>query len=126
MLFPPDTSADRVDWALLQLRPQSSAAVPGIVPPQAWQSNEFAGRLGYIRCTDDVVILDAQREGMIEGAGGRGKCVIRTREGSGHCPFLSRPNDVAAAVDEIVQELEEASSRKEKKVEEMTCQAKYT
>ncbi|CAG7964621.1 unnamed protein product [Penicillium nalgiovense] len=106
LFFPPDVSADRADWAVSQLRPQSMAANMGIVPPQAWQDDSYIGRLGYIRCTADVVIPIEQQDGMVLGAGGQDKWVVRTLEGSGHSPFLSRPHEVAAALDEIVNAFE--------------------
>ena len=106
LFFPPDVPAERVDWAVSQLRPQSMAANMGIVPPQAWQDETYIGRLGYIRCTADVVVPIEQQDGMVLGAGGQEKWVVRTLEGSGHSPFLSRPHEVAAALDEIVNDFE--------------------
>lgn len=104
--FSPDTSADNIDWALPQLRPQSMAANLGIVPPQAWQDDSFIGGLGYIRCTADVAIPIAQQDDMLSSAGGQERWITRTLEGSGHSPFLSRPNEVAAAVQDIVDEFQ--------------------
>ncbi|KAJ5472246.1 hypothetical protein N7530_006247 [Penicillium desertorum] len=106
LFFPPDVPAERVDWAVSQLRPQSMAANMGIVPPQAWQDDSYIGRLGYIRCTADVVIPIEQQDGMVLGAGGQENWVVRTLEGSGHSPFLSRPHEVAVALDEIVNAFE--------------------
>ncbi|KAJ5168597.1 uncharacterized protein N7482_004191 [Penicillium canariense] len=106
LFFPPDVPADRVDWAVPQLRPQSMAANMGVVPPQAWQDESYDGRLGYIRCTADVINPIEQQDSMVMGAGGQEKWVIRTLEGSGHSPFLSRPHEVAAALQEIVNDFE--------------------
>ncbi|CAI7633102.1 unnamed protein product [Penicillium discolor] len=101
LFFPPDVPADRVEWAVPQLLPQSMAANMGIVPPQAWQDNSYTGR-----CTADVVIPIEQQDAMVEGAGGQGKWVVRTLEGSSHSPFLSRPQEVAAALEDIVNAFE--------------------
>ncbi|KAJ5511085.1 hypothetical protein N7453_003188 [Penicillium expansum] len=101
-----DAPSDRIEWAVPQLRPQSMAANMGIVPPQAWQDDSYTGRLGYIRCTADVVIPIEQQDAMIAGAGSQGKWVVRTLKGSGHSPFLSRPHEVAAALDEIINDFE--------------------
>lgn len=106
LFYPPDVSPDHVQWAVDQLRPQSMAANTGVVPPQAWQDEANKGRLGYIRCTDDKIIPLAAQDSMMESAGGREMWITRTLEGSGHSPFLSRPADVAAAVDEIVRQFE--------------------
>lgn len=106
LFFPPDVPEDRIDWAVAQLRPQSMAANMGIVPPQAWQDDSYIGRLGYIRCTADAVNPIAQQDSMVAGAGGKEKWVIRTLEGSGHSPFLSRPQEVAATIQDIVNEFE--------------------
>lgn len=107
LFYPPDVPADLVEWAVAQIQPQSMAANTGIVPPQVWQDDGgYPGRLGYIRCTADVILPLAYQDEMIESAGGREKWIIRTLEGSGHSPFLSRPNEVATAVDEIMREFE--------------------
>jgi pimeloyl-ACP methyl ester carboxylesterase len=106
LLFKPDVPADRIAWALTQLRPQSMAANMGIVPPQVWQDSTYTGQLGYIRCTADVIIPLEQQDSMIKEAGGEGKWLVRTLEGSGHSPFLSRPDQVAATVDEIIKQFE--------------------
>lgn len=73
----------------LQLRPQSMAANLGIVPRQVWKDDSYLGRLGYVRCTADVVNPIAQQDSMVAGAGGQEKWISRTLEGSGHSPFLS-------------------------------------
>ncbi|KAJ5939735.1 hypothetical protein N7466_002869 [Penicillium verhagenii] len=106
LFYTPDVSEDRIDWAVRQLHPQSMAANLGIVPPQAWQDDSYTGRLGYIRCTADVVIPIAMQDSMVTGAGGKEKWVIRTLEGSGHSPFLSRPHEVAATLHDIVNEFD--------------------
>ncbi|KAJ5139059.1 uncharacterized protein N7515_003907 [Penicillium bovifimosum] len=104
--YPPDVAADEVNWAMPRLRPQSMAANMGIVPPQAWEDDSYVGRLGYIRCTADLVIPIQLQDDMVAGAGGLEKWVVHTLEGSGHSPFLSRPHEVAAAVQEIVDVFE--------------------
>jgi hypothetical protein len=43
---------------------------------------------------------------MVEVAGGKERWVTRTLEGSGHGPFLSGPDQLAVAIDEIVKEFE--------------------
>lgn len=106
LFFPPDVPADLVEWAVPQLLPQSMAANKGFVPPQVWEDEGYPDHLGYIRCTSDVVLPLADQDAMVEGAGGSEKWIIRTLEGSGHSPFLSRPADVAAAVDDIVKQFE--------------------
>jgi hypothetical protein len=106
ILFTPDVPKDKADWALSQLRPQSMAANMGIVPPQAWQADSYRGFLGYIKATADAIVPVADQESMINAASGSHKWIIRTLEGSGHSPQLSRPYDVAMAIDGIVQEFQ--------------------
>lgn len=106
MFYAPDVPEDLAEWAIAQLRPQSMAATNGTVPPQAWQDDNYTGQLGYIRCTADSAVPLEEQDKMVEGAGGRERWVTRTLEGSGHSPFLSRPDQLAAVIDEIVKEFE--------------------
>jgi pimeloyl-ACP methyl ester carboxylesterase len=78
----------------------------GIVPPQAWEDDSYQGRLGYIKATADVVNPIADQENMIAQSGGGGKWVTRVLEGSGHSPMLSRPTEVARAVDSLIQDFQ--------------------
>jgi hypothetical protein len=106
LFYTPDVPTDRIDWAIPRVRPQSVAASMGVVPPQIWQDDTYTGQLGYIRCTADAAIPIEQQDSIIEVAGGQERWVVRTLEGSGHSPFLSRPDQVATAIDEIVKEFE--------------------
>ncbi|KAJ5885490.1 hypothetical protein N7495_010000 [Penicillium taxi] len=54
LLLPKDPN--RTEWAIQQIRPRSMAANMDIVPPQAWEDDSYAGKLGYFRCTADVVL----------------------------------------------------------------------
>lgn len=107
LFFPPDTAEEMIEWAVPKLGSQTMASTLGIVPPQGWEDDPgYVGRLGYIRCTGDTCIPVKEQDGMVGRAGGKGVWVVRTIEGSGHSPFLSRPEEVAAVVDEIVGEFE--------------------
>ncbi|TQV91026.1 alpha/beta hydrolase superfamily protein [Cordyceps javanica] len=111
-LFSPDCAPDHIDWALPQLRPQSMAANMGIVPPQAWQEDaeNYANRLGYIACTDDEAVPYADEMAMLNGAGGKEKWILRELQGSGHSPFLSRPQELATVIHEIVEQFQKATA----------------
>ncbi|KAM3535376.1 hypothetical protein MY4038_001430 [Beauveria bassiana] len=113
MFFPPDVPQDRADWAIPQLRPQSMAANMGIVPPQAWQedADHYAGKLGYIVCTDDNLVSFENQMAFVDGAGGRDKWTVRELRGSSHSPFLSRPQEVASVVHEMIGQFSESTSR---------------
>ncbi|OAA72458.1 hypothetical protein ISF_01531 [Cordyceps fumosorosea ARSEF 2679] len=108
MFFPPDTSPEDTDWAVPQLRPQSMAANKGIVPPQAWQEDaeHYAGRLGYVACTEDRAVPFEDQKAMIAGAGGAEKWIVRELKGSGHSPFFSRPQEVASVLHGIVEQFQ--------------------
>lgn len=103
-LMLPDVPNDRAEWALKRLRPQSMAANRGIVPPQVWQDEKYTGGLGYIRTTHDNIVSISEQDAMIEAAGGKKKWKVRTLQGSGHSPHLSRPKDVAMMVTELIEE----------------------
>ncbi len=111
MFYPPDVPQDRVEWAVAQLQPQSTAANMGIVPPQAWQDDaaHYAHRLGYIACTEDNVIPLETQMAMVDGAGGKEGWIVRELKGASHSPFLSRPQEVAAAVHELVEQFQKSA-----------------
>ncbi|KAF5543871.1 hypothetical protein FNAPI_9550 [Fusarium napiforme] len=104
LLYPPDVSDEQAQWALSQLQPQSMAANMGIVPPQAWQGESYKGRLAYIKATEDAVIPFSDQDGMVASSGGSEAWKICVLEGSGHSPQISRPKEVAQAVDSIIQD----------------------
>ncbi|KAF4973440.1 hypothetical protein FSARC_265 [Fusarium sarcochroum] len=106
LFYPPDVPEEDAKWALSQLRPQSMAANLGIVPPQAWQDDSYRGRLGYIMATDDVVVPFKDQESMIAQGGGNEVWNTRTLKGSGHSPQVSRPQEVAQAVDSLVRDFQ--------------------
>ncbi|KAF5577839.1 hypothetical protein FPANT_10229 [Fusarium pseudoanthophilum] len=103
LLYRPDVSDEQAQWALSQLQPQSMAANMGVVPPQAWPAESYQGRLAYIKATDDAVIPLSDQESMIASSGGSEAWKTRVLEGSGHSPQISRPKEVAQAVDSIIQ-----------------------
>ncbi|KAJ6788693.1 hypothetical protein PWT90_02415 [Aphanocladium album] len=108
MFFPPDVPEERIDWAVAQLSPQSTAANTGFVPPQMWQDDveHYHKKLGYIKCTDDVVVPVESQKAMIDAAGGDERWITRELQGAGHSPFLSRPAEVASVIHELVQQFD--------------------
>lgn len=111
LLFPPDMPKDREQWMLSQLRPQSMAASMGIVPPQVWETDHFKTPLGYIQTSADAIVPITDQEKTLDVAGGKDQWVVRRLEGSGHSPQVSRPREVAVAVESIVQEFEANASQ---------------
>ncbi|SCO81471.1 uncharacterized protein FRV6_05684 [Fusarium oxysporum] len=106
LLYRPDVSDEQAQWALSQLQPQSMAANMGIVPPQAWQEESYKGRLAYIKATEDAVIPLSDQESMIVSSGGSEAWNTHVLEGSGHSPQISRPREVAQAVDSLIQDFQ--------------------
>lgn len=105
LFYKPDVPAGLEEVAVGRLKPQAMTTQLGFVPPQVWQEGGFEG-LAYIRTTEDGILLIKDQDGMIEAAGGDEKWVVRTLEGSSHSPFLSRPEELAAVIDELVGVLE--------------------
>lgn len=104
--YKPDVPEELIEWAEAGLKPHCLDTQMGIVPPQVWQDEGFKGGFGYIRTLEDGILKIAEQDGMIEAAGGKERWVIRTLEGSGHSPFLSRPEELARVVDDIVGDFE--------------------
>uniref|UniRef100_A0A093VIK6 Methylesterase 1 n=1 Tax=Talaromyces marneffei PM1 TaxID=1077442 RepID=A0A093VIK6_TALMA len=82
LFYTPDVPADRIKWALPQVRPHSMAASMDIVPPQVWQDDHYTGQLGYIRCTADVSIPIERQDSIIEAAGGQERWPLFVMSGS--------------------------------------------
>jgi pimeloyl-ACP methyl ester carboxylesterase len=104
LFYEPDCTPAQASWGIPQLKPSSSAANRGVVPPQAWQDEKFKAGFGYVHTTLDPVLPYEFQLEMVKGSGGGERWVERTLEGSGHSPMVSRPGDVARAVREIVDE----------------------
>ncbi|WP_410635557.1 alpha/beta hydrolase [Amycolatopsis sp. cmx-4-83] len=90
-----DVPADRAREAVARLRPQSAKAFTEELTRAAWRDVPSA----LIVCDDDRSLPGVIIERAIEG--GRVK-VVRHLPG-GHSPFLARPAELAALVDEIAR-----------------------
>ena len=88
-------------------------ALASAAPPQVWQTKDFEGRVGYIKCTLDKIIPLSMQESMLE------KSVAEGREGvkvewrvkqldAGHCPWVSKPEETAQAIMELVETFQRA------------------
>lgn len=58
----------------------------------------------YLVCTKDNGIAEAQQDAIIANVRAQGGVVHASRVGSGHSPFLSRPDSVVEWIKRIAQE----------------------
>ena len=61
-------------------------------PPSAWAEPAYAGKLAYLKCTQDVAIPPFVQEHFMEKS--EAKWITRNIDSS-HSPFASRPHEVA-------------------------------
>lgn len=105
--YDPDVPTSLAEEAASQLLPQSHAAIVTPVPVQGWPDAGYDGRRAYIRCPEDRALEPFVQDILIKGAGGEQKWIIKTLEGSGHSPFLSRPRELFLMVEDLVREFEQ-------------------
>lgn len=93
--------------------PHAISALASVAPPQVWQTKEFKGRVGYIKCTlDKIISLDVQ-ESMLEKSVAEGKEGIKVEWAvkeleAGHCPWASKADDTSKAIVELVEGFQRA------------------
>lgn len=93
-LFYHDVPADDTRWAASNLRPQAYRITSEVTPLKAWPD----AHCSYILCRDDRVIDVAWARAAARDRLGT---VAMELEG-GHSPFLTRPNELADALDRVV------------------------
>lgn len=97
-----DCDDETVKKANALVKPHSMKALLDTVEQIAWANADFNGRRGYIRCLQDNTINIQLQDIMIKASG---VDWITKPIDSSHCPFLSRPEDLAKMVGEIYGEL---------------------
>lgn len=70
------------------------------VPRASWDSDEFKGRVAFIRTINDAAIPLAVQQMMLDGTGV--EWIVRDIE-SGHSPQLSKPEELAGILVELVK-----------------------
>ena len=94
-VFYNDCSPEAADRAVAQLRPHSRASVVQELTTAAWQTVPST----YVICERDNAIPPAVQEMLAA------RCGTVLRLDTSHSPFLSRPDDVAALIQEALAAL---------------------
>ena len=85
---------------IADLRPHSSQTGFSPSPKAAWQEAAYAGQLAYITCKDDHCVPLSMQAAKVEGSGVSFQVVQLE---SGHCPFLSCPQQLATTVTDLAR-----------------------
>lgn len=83
-----ESEADRLTDLL---RPTSLHAFDSPAPPAAWKEPEFAGKLTYVRCTQDQALPPFLQDMFVEKSGVAWK--VKDVNAS-HSPFASKPEEL--------------------------------
>lgn len=102
-----DVPEPRASQAAAALLPHSLQVFTWKSTPPAWADPVYAGRRVYIRCMQDFAAPLAWQDNMLEETGVDWD--IRDMESS-HSPFLSRPEELAAIVVGLAEDLREKSN----------------
>lgn len=98
-VFYNDVPSEKISKAIGALKPHSKAALSAPSPPSAWADEEYNGRRGYIRALDDHTIPAVAQEMMLKFS----SVEWNVKEiNTGHSPFLSRTQETADDVLEII------------------------
>lgn len=98
-VFYHDVPSGKASAAVDNLKIHSQAALSSPSPPSAWGSEVYNNRRGYIRATDDRTILPIAQEMMVKFSG----VEWNIREiNTGHSPFLTRPQELADIVFDMI------------------------
>lgn len=90
-----DLPPELADWAAGKLRPQWAEGYSNVAPIA-----HYADRVaGIIDCADDRIVLSEPHRKIAEARFG----IAPTLLPGGHSPFLSRPAELAMAIDKIVE-----------------------
>lgn len=73
------------------------------IPRATWDSDDYKGRVAFIRTVNDAAIPLAVQQMMLDGTGV--DWIVKNIE-SGHSPQLSRPEELTEMVNELAQAFE--------------------
>jgi hypothetical protein len=73
------------------------------VPRASWDSDDYKGRVAFIRTIDDAAIPLAVQQMMLDGTGV--KCITKDIE-SGHSPQISHPEQLAKILMDLTMSFE--------------------
>lgn len=71
-----------------------------------WKEEDYNGRRAYIRCLEDEALPLVAQDAFIGGSGV--DWIVKSMPTS-HSPFLSRPDETAKVIEELVGEFQAAN-----------------
>ncbi|KAI9685946.1 MAG: hypothetical protein M1820_010713 [Bogoriella megaspora] len=104
-IFYQDCPTDLTAEAVAKLKGHSIVCLTEKEPPVYYNKKHFDGRRAYIRCTEDAALLPFVQDALIEESGVQW---IVKEIAAGHSPFMSKPKELAQALNELVDEFEKA------------------
>ena len=99
---PPDLSTK----VAASLKGHSLVCLTEKEPPVYFNKEQFDGRRGYIRCSEDAALLPPVQDALIEGSGV--KWIVKEVP-AGHSPFMAKPKELVQVLSELVEEFGKAS-----------------
>ncbi|KAI5302198.1 hypothetical protein KEM56_000929 [Ascosphaera pollenicola] len=94
-----DVPKELAEATVKTIQPHSQVALASPSPPSAWSDEAYNGRRAYILAQDDQTIPYFAQELMLEYSGVDWE--TRTMD-TGHCPFLSKPQETAEVMEDLI------------------------
>ncbi|PVH96098.1 hypothetical protein DM02DRAFT_688615 [Periconia macrospinosa] len=98
-----DVAKDIVDVVAVSALSQGMTSFNSPCPRATWDSEEYEGRVAFVRTLNDAAIPLSVQQMMIDGSGV--KWIIKDIE-SGHSPQLSQPETLTSILVDIAREFE--------------------
>lgn len=86
------------------LLPHAILAFESPAPPAAWAEPAYAGKLGFLRCTQDAALPTFVQDLFVQRSGV--EWIVKDIEAS-HSAFLSKPEEVVMLVEELSRTFED-------------------
>ena len=96
-----DAAAEAASAAVAELKPSAILSVESPAPASGIADPAVEGRRVYVMCMNDLAVPPPVQEMVLKGTGLEWK-VMKIE--SGHCPMVSRPEELAKILVDVAEE----------------------
>lgn len=98
-----DVPAELAETVAVSAMAQGLVSFTSPIPRASWDSEDYKGRVAFIRTVNDVGVPVALQQMIIDGTGA--EWIVKDIE-SGHCPQLSQPEKLVEILVDLVKGFE--------------------